>query len=736
MKRFLSIVLLSVLLFDIVLQTPVVKANSALSSTFLVETTSSTSESQIEVTLDWPTEAAMIIPNRFSYKGKGTIVSVKSDDKTKKNKVVISGEKKQVKEQVKGYQRYALGVKYNFSKTPGNAFCRYSDGGKWQINSFSTDTHSQYRKDYFRESSATLPTMYPPYSQMSEIVGYMNIDLTDHPAVWVNNAGDTVEANKVKNNTIQILSRSHSSSLKTYTALGLKDYDPYKPRLALQYKAEHVIFTANNQIPASNPAFYTGHAQCYGYPFNLQYFLQAEAEYEAYHYGGTITFQYSKFASGVIAGEVKPDPVSERFDGKDVKVKVTISSEIFEIKDPGAIDYYDVYLNNELGDQKFEAKAIPANRNMKISRTFDFVIPASRMTNKNSHDEVYVGRVRACYKPSSYYVDPVNGKCMDTGKIHASTNVYKEKAPDPPVKGMGPVAIINAPTEVMLGDDITLDGTSSYDPDGTIEKYVWNTPNAIGSLVDVPVGEVYYNKLGTQKVQLCVWDNDGERDCGQHSLVVTEPFVKANIFQSGTLKENRKVTFSEFSFTSSRYPVIASKNQWTIKPVYDDIPQSMIKYQGNLNGKSQFDVLFKQPGDYVVTLSVENIAGYKDTTSRIVTIKPDLPPVTVISAESMIEYRDPKYMNKAKFVLRDTSYSPDGDIVAWGRWYVIFDENNDGIFREQRVLIYEGDAKEVIYYADHVGKYQFHKETIEEFGQETIPAFVTVEDRRRSHTWE
>jgi len=736
MKRFLSTVLLYVLLFDIVLQTPVVKANTALSSTYLVQTTSSTTESQIEVILDWPTEAAMIIPNSFSYKGKGTIFSVKSDDKTKKIKVVISGEKKLVKEQVKGYQRYALGIKYNFSKTPGNAFCRYSDGRKWQINSFSTDTHSQYRKDYFRESSAAVPTMYPPYSQMSEIVGYMNVDLMNHPAVWVNNAGDTVEATKVKKNTIHIPSRTHSSSLKTYTALGLKDYDPYKPRLALQYKAEHLLFAANNQIPASNPAFYTGHAQCYGYPFNLQYYLQAEAEYEAYNYGGTITFQYSKFASAVIAGEVKPDPISERFDGKDVKVKVTIDAEIFEIKDPGAIDYYDVYLNNELGDQKFEAKGIPANRNMKISRTFDFVIPASRMTNKNSHDEVFVGRVRACYKPSSYYVDPVNGKCMDTGKIHASTNVYKEKAPDPPVKGMGPVAIINAPTEVMLGDDITLDGTSSYDPDGTIEKYVWNTPNAIGSLVDVPVGEVYYNKLGPQKVQLCVWDNDGERDCAQHSLVVTEPFVKANIFQSGTLKENRKVTFSEFSFTSSRYPVVQSKNQWTVKALYDDIPQSMIKYAGSLNGKDRFDVLFKQPGDYIVTLSVENTAGYKDTTSRIVTIKPDLPPVTVISAESMIEYRDPKYMNKAKFVLKDNSYSPDGDIIAWGRWYVIFDANNDGIFREQRKLIYEGEAKEVIYYADHVGKYQFHKETIEEFGQETIAAFVTSDDRRRSQTWE
>ncbi|MFF2888272.1 hypothetical protein [Paenibacillus sp. NPDC057967] len=737
MKKTLTLILLFSVLSSLLLITnPTVNANTTLQSTYFIADSSSDKEAQIELAIEWPKEAGTIIPSGYSLKGKGRIVAFKSDANIKTINVVIAGEKKQVKETVKGFDSAFNGKGMVFEKTPGNAFCRYSDGRKWQINSFSTDTHSQFRKDYFREAAASLPTYYPPYEQMAEIVGYINIDLNNHPAVWLNNKGETVDAKFVKKNTVIIPPKTHSSSMNKHTALGLKDYDPKNPRLALQYKAEFYPFSDKNQIPASKPEFYTGHAQCYGYPFNLQYYLQAEAEYENYTYGGTITFNYAKTATAYISGEVQPDPNSVRFENKDVKVKVTINAEISDIKDPGAIDYYDVYLNNELGDQKFEAKAIPANRNMKISKTFDFVIPASRMTNKNSHDEVYIGRVRACYKPSSYYVDPVNGKCMDTGKIHASTNVYKEKAPDPPVKGLGPVAIINAPTEVMLGDDITLDGTSSYDPDGTIEKYVWNTPNAIGSLFDVPAGEIYYNKLGPQKVQLCVWDNDGERDCAQHSLVVTEPFVKANIFQSGTLKENRKVTFSEFSFTSSRYPVVESKTKWTIKSLYDDIPQSMIKYSGSLNGRSSFDVLFKQPGDYIVSISVENTAGYKDSTSRIVTIKPDLPPVTVISAESMIEYRDPKHMNRAKFVLKDNSYSPDGDIVAWGKWYVIFDANNDGIFREQRKLIYEGDAKEVIYYADHVGKYQFHKETIEEFGQETIPAFVTADDRRRSQTWE
>jgi len=735
-KKLSLIILFSVVSSLLLLANTTVNANTTLQSTYFITDSTSDKETQIELKIDWPKEAGSIISSSYSFRGKGSIVSFKSDANTRTVKVVIAGEKKLLKETVNGFESAFNGKGTVFEKTPGNAFCRYSDGRKWQVNSFSTDTHSQFRKDYFREAAASLPTYYPPYAQMAEIVGYMNIDLNNHPAVWLNSKGEIVDAKFVKKNTVIIPPKTHTSKMNKHTALGLKDYDPKNPRLALQYKAEFYGFSEKNQIPASNPAFYTGHAQCYGYPFNLQYYLQAEAEYETYTYGGTITFNYAKTATAYITGEVMPEPNSARFENKDVKVKVTINAEIADIKDPGAISHYDVYLNNELGDQKFEDKAIPANRNMKISRTFDFVIPASRMTNKDSHDEVFVGRVRACYKPSSYYVDPVYGKCMDTGKIHASTNVYKAKAPDPPAKGLGPVAIIHAPFEVMLGDDITLDGTDSYDPDGTIETYTWQTPNAIGSIGNLPAGEVYYNKLGPQKVQLCVRDNDGERDCALHSLVVTEPFIQANIYQSGTLKENRKVTFSEFSFTSSRYPVIQSKNQWTVKALYDDIPQSMIKYEGSLDGKDRFDVLFKQPGDYIVTLSAENTAGFKDTTSRIVTVKPDLPPVTAISAESMIEYRDPKHMNKAKFVLKDNSYSPDGDILAWGRWYVIFDANNDGIFSEQRRLIYEGEAKEVIYYADHVGKYQFHKETIEEFGQETIPAFVTASDRRRSQTWE
>ncbi|REK76686.1 hypothetical protein [Paenibacillus paeoniae] len=732
MKKLISIILLISFLIPI----STAKANTNLQNTYHVKEYTSDDEQQIEIIIDWPTEAGMIIPTGYSFKGKGNLTSFKPDTNTRTIKVVIAGEKKSVTELVKGYQNVMNGKGLTFNKLPGNAFCRYSDGVKWQINSFSVDTKSQSRKDYFREASASLPTIYPPYSQMTEIVGYMDINLNNHQAVWISNLGKIVDPKNIKRNSIIIPPKSHSSSFKSYTALGLSDYNPTNPRLALQYKAEHFDFGPQNQIPASNPAFYTGHAQCYGYPFNLQYYLQAEAEYDVYNYGGTITFNYAKVATSYIAGEMKPDPVSQRFEGKEVKVKVTISAEITDIKDPGAISHYEIYLNNELGDKMYEEKNILANGNMKISRTFDFVIPTSRMTNKDSHDEVFVGRVRAHFKKSSYYVDPTYGHYMDTGRIYASTTVYKEAPPAPPAKGMGPVAIIDAPSEVMLGDDVTINGSRSYDPDGTIEKYVWNTPNAIGDMTDMPSGEIYFTKLGPQKIQLCVWDNDGERDCAQHSLVVTEPFVRANVFQSGTLKENRKVTFAEFSFTSSRYPVIDSKTRWAIKPRYEEIPQSSIKYSGSLDGKNKFDVLFKQPGEYVVTLSVENTAGYTDSTSRIVTIQPDLPPVTVLSAESMIEYRDPKYMNKAKFILRDNSYSPDGDIIAWGRWYVIFDANNDGIFSEQRVLIYEGDAKEVVYYADHVGKYRFHKETIEEFGQETIPAFVTAADRRRSHTWD
>src|SRR5690606_23181248 len=97
-------------------------------------------------------------------------------------------------------------------------------------------------------------------------------------------------------------------------------------------------------------------------------------------------------------------------------------------------------------------------------------------------------------------------------------------------------------------------------------------------------------------------------------------------------------------------------------------------------------------------------------------------------------YRDPIKGNIATFTLKDRSYSFDGDSVVRRNWYVIFDANNDEVYSEARVLLAGGNETEVTYETTHVGNYRFLLEIQEEFGQPTIEAFVTANDRRKSNT--
>ncbi|HDP96315.1 MAG TPA: PKD domain-containing protein, partial [Euryarchaeota archaeon] len=71
-----------------------------------------------------------------------------------------------------------------------------------------------------------------------------------------------------------------------------------------------------------------------------------------------------------------------------------------------------------------------------------------------------------------------------------------------------PVAVIVADkTTAMVGEMITLDGTQSYDPDGTIASYAWNLGDGTTDSSDIVMKS--YGMPGTYVVTLVVTDNLG-----------------------------------------------------------------------------------------------------------------------------------------------------------------------------------------------------------------------------------
>lgn len=746
MKKIVSLLLVFTLLLPLLTST-VQASDTTTVKPISITTVLDSEKAERTVTITYPATVANVIKGTSVLSGAGTIKKGTTEIINEKERTityVIEGQKKtSAAKTVKGYAS-AKGIW--FTGNPSNAVCRFSDGKDWQLNSLDTSTLKQTSSRVTNSGSA--PTDVP-YDIIRDLATTTSPSLNVNATYWFD--GETsIPSSRINASTMRIPKDVNSAKSNMGSIFYHKGYDEKNPILGVIYNFRDKIpgtsdykatrYNVNkDQLsvnPSTNPAFTTGHAGCWWYSAALEYNITAETlPGVAYDYNGTISFQYAGFSEATLVGTLTADPSSTRFEDKDVKIKLTIEGEVFELQDPGALDYYKVYVTlpdgEVIGTDKFEA-----NKQIKIKKTYEYTISKDKLKNKTDYTENFQGRVLAYYKPSSYFKDSVNGNYMDSGLKKTSSYVYKQAAP-PPVLTERPVAVIQSDAEVMLGDNVGVSGYDSFDPDGYIVDYAWTTFDAKQSIPgNVADGVTWYDTLGNHMIKLCVTDNDNLQGCAIHSLVVTEPIVKAAISQTGTLKENRKVTLSSTgSVTSARYPIIEGKTTWTIASVTGSIPTSMIKVDGSLQGKNTIDVLFKQPGEYQVTVAVENTAGYKDTATRIYTITPDEIPVADFTFQQK-EYRDPKDGNQATFKLTDLSYSTDGDTIVSRKWYVVYDANNDGIFNEPKVLFNSGNNTYVEYKTTKVGKYAFYLEVQEEFGQPTIAKFVTADDRRKGNTWD
>jgi len=79
--------------------------------------------------------------------------------------------------------------------------------------------------------------------------------------------------------------------------------------------------------------------------------------------------------------------------------------------------------------------------------------------------------------------------------------------------GQPPQADAGADVDIEVGDSVQFDGSASFDPDGTIETYVWS--NGIAGVS----GTRTFNEEGAETIILTVTDNDGLTDTD--SMVVT-----------------------------------------------------------------------------------------------------------------------------------------------------------------------------------------------------------------------
>lgn len=106
-----------------------------------------------------------------------------------------------------------------------------------------------------------------------------------------------------------------------------------------------------------------------------------------------------------------------------------------------------------------------------------------------------------------------------------------------------PVAVITAPETYNVGENVNISGDQSYDTDGTIQAYAWDTTGSTGSISGVS-GTVKYNTEGVYTIKLTVTDDDGATGSTTKLITVVAPntemaVIHVNYVQQlpdGTLK--------------------------------------------------------------------------------------------------------------------------------------------------------------------------------------------------------
>lgn len=117
-----------------------------------------------------------------------------------------------------------------------------------------------------------------------------------------------------------------------------------------------------------------------------------------------------------------------------------------------------------------------------------------------------------------------------------------------------PIALFSyAPHEPKMGDEITLDASQSYDPDGKIEEYEWNFGD--GSKAKGVLVKYSYSKSGTFTVKLTVTDDKGAKNVKYSEIKVISMEKIVNVpdafYPSGWMGDWEDITLDDASTDNS-----------------------------------------------------------------------------------------------------------------------------------------------------------------------------------------
>ncbi|GMQ57128.1 hypothetical protein AN1V17_15230 [Vallitalea sediminicola] len=338
-------------------------------------------------------------------------------------------------------------------------------------------------------------------------------------------------------------------------------------------------------------------------------------------------------------------------------VRIHASGKIDPDEEKGQIyaeNYNNIrYIAISIGDQ--EKKLYPGTDFTSLDYATDFTFTYLPNDIEDGDSDMN-DEVRKDYSGSSVHVE-YKKKYFGDAVAKAETDVIKKA----PIPDGDPLAILSAPDQVLVGEEILADGTGSIAPKGaTIVNYQWKVETkALPTEEGKKSIKLTYNEPKTITIALTVTDSNGKTDTAMKDVVVKKKASPPTNWSPSVTLTGPNIVMQGDSLTLRISAT--DKEDGILKPTLSK-PSCLTLDSSPRNGENS--AKFIQSGIFTVTAKATDSGGKSDSASIQIEVCPPKP-LAIISEDGDYKIGQTVILDSSKSKAVSKTYPIDWTLTKW-----------------------------------------------------------------------